>query len=266
MATRILMCPPDHFRVGYAINPWMEGNQSQVSPAEARAQWTALHDAIAARAEVTLIEPAEAYPDMVFTADAGTVSNGVAAVCRFYHPERQGERRLFRQWFNEQGLEVRELPEGASYEGGDAWLDPQEPWLWAGCGFRSSVEAHQLVGKFLDREVLSLKLVDPRFYHLDTCCSILTGGYVMYYPPAFSRDALALIESRVPAAKRIVVDDDDVLRFACNAVNIDDAVILNGASDGLKAQLAAAGFEVIEVPLGEFLKAGGSARCLTLKV
>ncbi|HET7308278.1 MAG TPA: arginine deiminase-related protein [Gammaproteobacteria bacterium] len=263
---KILMCPPDHFRIGYAINPWMEGNVSQVSRFEARAQWTALHDAIAARAEVALIEPAEDFPDMVFTADAGTVADGVAAASRFAHEERQGEARLFQQWFHSQGLEVHEVPAGLSYEGGDAWLDPVEPWLWAGCGFRSDAEAHRLVGEWLDREVLSLKLIDERFYHLDTCCSVLNRGYVMYYPPAFEDASRALLEARVPAARRIVVETEDVMQFACNAVNIDDTIIFNGASDGLKAKLAAAGFEAIEVPLGEFTKAGGSARCLTLKV
>lgn len=263
---RILMCPPDHFRIGYAINPWMEGNVSQVDADVARAQWSALRDAIAAYVEVTLIEPAEGSPDMVFTADAGTVSNGVAVAGRFAHPERQDEGPLFRQWFRAQGLDVHELPEGLPYEGGDVWLDPEEPWLWAGCGFRTSVEAHRLAAGWLDREALSLQLVDPRFYHLDTCCSILARGYVMYYPPAFAPEALALLEARVPKAKRIIVDDADVMRFACNAVNVDDAIIFNGGSDSLKSQLAAAGFKVIETPLGEFLKAGGSARCLTLKV
>jgi N-dimethylarginine dimethylaminohydrolase len=264
--TRILMCPPTHFRVGYAINPWMKANVGQVSKSRALAQWSALHDAIAARADVVLIEPDAAWPDMVFTADAGTVADGVAAAGRASHPERRGEGALFRGWFALQGLAVRELPEGLTYEGGDAWLDPVEPWLWAGCGFRTRAEAHGLVGEWLKREALSLKLVDSRFYHLDTCCSFLAGGYVMYYPPAFAPEALALLESRVPAAKRIVVGEDDVMRFACNAVNIDDTVILHAASGGLKEQLGAAGFEVIETRLGEFLKAGGSARCLTLKL
>lgn len=265
-ATRILMCPPDYFRVGYAINPWMEHNLSNVSRDEARAQWVALHDAIAARAEVALIEPVEDFPDMVFTADAGTVCDGTAVACRFYHEERQGEGRWFKRWFKEQGYEVHELPEGLSYEGGDVWLDHEEPWLWAGCGFRTSEAAHRLAGEWLDREVLSLKLTDPRFYHLDTCMSVLTRGYVMYYPSAFDAESRALIEARVPARKRIVVAEDDLMQFACNAVNIDDAVIFNSASDALQTALRNAGFEPVEAPLGEFLKAGGSARCLTLKL
>lgn len=265
-ATRILMCPPDHFHVDYAINPWMQANVDQVSQPLAREQWERLRSTIAERAEVVLIEPGRDFPDMVFTADAGTVCDGVAVACRFFHKERQGEGRLFKQWFRDQGLAVHELPEGMSYEGGDVWLDPVEPWLWAGCGFRSSAEAHRLAGEWLDREVLSLRLVDPRFYHLDTCLSVLTGGYVMYYPPAFEADARALIEARVPAARRIVVSEEDLMHFACNAVNIGDAVIFNRASDTFKATLAGAGFQPIEVPLGEFLKAGGSARCLTLKV
>lgn len=260
------MCPPDYFRVGYAINPWMENNLSKVSPDEARVQWEALHDAIAARAEVTLIEPVEDFPDMVFTADAGTVCSGTVVASRFFHEERQGEGRLFRRWFSERGFDVRELPEGLFYEGGDVWLDQHEPWLWAGHGFRTGVEAHRLAGEWLDREVLSLKLIDPRFYHLDTCMSVLARGYAMYYPPAFDADSRALIEARVPANRRIVVAEADQMDFACNAVNVDDTVIVNRASDDLKTRLRDAGFRPVEAPLGEFLKAGGSARCLTLKL
>lgn len=263
-ATRILMCPPDHYHIDYAINPWMERNTGEVSLELAREQWTALHDAIAARAEVTLIEPVEGSPDMVFTADAGAVCGGVAVACRFFHPERQREAGYFKRWFEEHDYDVHEPP--ASFEGGDAWIDPQQPWIWIGYGFRSSNAAHRRVGEWLNREVLSLKLVDPRFYHLDTCMSVLARGYVMYYPPAFDAESRQLIEARVPAAKRIVVAEDDVMNFACNAVNIEDTVIFNSASDTLKSTLAEAGFDPVEIPLGEFVKAGGSARCLTLKL
>lgn len=261
---RILMCPPDHFRLAYAINPWMEDVPSPISPAAAHRQWHGLRDAIAAHADVVLIDPEYRCPDMTFTADAGTVSNGVAVLSRYRHPERQVEEPFFQQWMETDGLDVRFLPDDVSYEGGDVILDPDEPWLWAGYGFRSAAEAHRIAGDLLDREVLPLALNDARFYHLDTCCSFLTGGYVVYYPPALTEDARELLKARVPASRRIVVDLEDALQFACNAVNIGDAVITNSASEALTAQLTAAGFDVIETPLGEFLKVGGSARCMTL--
>lgn len=263
---RILMCPPDYFRQDYAINPWMENNTSAVVPAEAREQWMRLYNAITEQAQVQLIEPQQPCADMVFAADAGVVSDGVAVLSNYRYPERQEEAAFYRQWFEINGYDVRPLPEGVFLEGGDVYLDPVEPRLWAGYGFRSTVEAHRLAGQHLEREVVSLELSDPRFYHLDTCCSFLSGGYVMYYPSALSGSALALIESRMPAKKRIVVDADDALQFACNAVNIDDVVFANSVSERLGSQLAAAGFRIVETPLAQFLNVGGSARCLTLKV
>jgi N-dimethylarginine dimethylaminohydrolase len=260
------MCPPDYFRIKYSINPWMKDNVSSISSEQARAQWLALHETVAERAEMALIDPAEDFPDMVFTADAGTICNRIVVACQFAHHERQGEARLFAQWFQDHDFDVRQLPQGMLYEGGDVLLDPEEPWLWAGYGYRSSLAAHRLAGEWLDREVLPLKLTDSRFYHVDTCFSVLSGGYVMYYPPAFDADSRALIEGRVPADKRIVIAADDAASFACNAVNVGDAVILNRASDHLKARLTAAGFEPIERPVGEFIKAGGAAKCLTLKL
>jgi N-dimethylarginine dimethylaminohydrolase len=186
---------------------------------------------------------------------------------RFLHPERQGEEPYFKQWFEEQGHTVHTLPDDLPFEGaGDALLDREGRWLWAGYGFRTELDAHGLVAEWFNIEVLSLHLMDERFYHLDTCFCPLTGGYLLYYPPAFDAYSNRLIEMRVPAAKRIAIDEADAVNFACNAVNINQTVIMNQASDELKARLAEAGFEVVETPLTEFLKAGGAAKCLTLRV
>jgi lysine-ketoglutarate reductase/saccharopine dehydrogenase-like protein (TIGR00300 family) len=153
------------------------------------------------------------------------------------------------------------------FEGaGDALLDREGRWLWAGYGFRSELDSHPYLAKWLDIEVLSLRLMDERFYHLDTCFCPLSNGYLLYYPPAFDAYSNRLIEMRVPEAKRIAIAEPDAVNFACNAVNIEDIVILNQASDDLKQRLTNAGFRVIETPLTEFLKAGGASKCLTLRV
>ena len=112
----------------------------------------------------------------------------------------------------------------------------------------------------------SLKLVDTRFYHLDTCFCPLEGGFLLYYPPAFDDDSRAEIERRVPAARRIAIAEEDALAFACNAVGIDSTVIVNRATPALARTLARDGFEVVQTPLSEFMKAGGSAKCLTLRL
>ena len=264
---RFLMCAPDHYDVDYVINPWMEGNIHKSSRDRAVDQWHKLFHVLKDNAIVDLVQPQKGVPDMVFTANAGLVLGDTVVLSRFFHKERQGEEPFFKQWFEDKGYTVHELPKDLPFEGaGDALLDREGRWLWAGYGFRSELDSHPYLAKWLDIEVLSLRLMDERFYHLDTCFCPLNGGYLLYYPPAFDSYSNRLIEMRVPSEKRIAIAEADAVNFACNAVNIDSIVVMNKASDELKARLNSAGFEVIETQLTEFLKAGGAAKCLTLRV
>ncbi|MBD1901289.1 TIGR00300 family protein [Trichocoleus sp. DQ-A3] len=264
---RFLMCAPDHYDVDYVINPWMEGNIHKSSRDRAVEQWQKLHYVLKDHAIVDLVAPQRGVPDMVFTANAGLVLGDTVVLSRFFHKERQGEEPYFKQWFEEKGYKVHELPKDLPFEGaGDALLDREGRWLWAGYGFRSELDSHPLLAKWLDIEVLSLRLMDERFYHLDTCFCPLSGGYLLYYPPAFDSYTNRLIEMRVAPEKRIAIEEADAVNFACNAVNIDHVVVMNKASEALKKRLADVGFQVIETPLTEFLKAGGAAKCLTLRV
>lgn len=266
-AIQFLMCAPDHYDVDYVINPWMEGNIHRSTKAQAQSQWQGLYQLIANHAEVVLVTPEKGWPDMVFTANAGLVLGDTVVLSRFFHPERQGEEPFFKAWFEQQGYTVYELPQDLPFEGaGDALLDREGRVLWAGYGFRTELDAHSYLTKWLDIEVLSLRLMDERFYHLDTCFCPLTDGYLLYYPAAFDAYSNRLIEMRVPAEKRIAVSEQDASNFACNAVNIDRLVILNRATESLRQALQAAGFDIKETPLTEFLKAGGAAKCLTLRV
>ncbi|MFP4103619.1 bifunctional arginine dihydrolase/ornithine cyclodeaminase [Coleofasciculus sp.] len=264
---RFLMCAPDHYDVDYVINPWMEGNIHKSSRDRAVEQWHKLHHVLKDHAIVDLVNPQQGWPDMVFTANAGLVLGKNVVLSRFLHKERQGEEPHFKQWFEQQGYTVYELPPELPFEGaGDALLDREGRWLWAGYGFRSELDSHPYLAKWLDIEVVSLRLTDERFYHLDTCFCPLTGGYLLYYPPAFDAYSNRLIEMRVAPEKRIALEEADAVNFACNAVNVDQVVVMNKVSDSLKQRLAEAGFRVIETPLTEFLKAGGAAKCLTLRV
>ncbi|MFN5515500.1 MAG: TIGR00300 family protein [Cyanobacteriota bacterium] len=264
---RILMCAPDHYDVDYVINPWMEGNIHKSSRERAVEQWQKLYYVIKERAMVELVEPAKGWPDMVFTANAGLVLGSNVVLSRFFHKERQGEEPYFKAWFEGNGFTVYELPPDLPFEGaGDALFDREGRWLWAGYGFRSELDSHPYIAEWLDTEVVSLRLIDERFYHLDTCFCPLSGGYLLYYPPAFDSYSNRLIEMRIPAEKRIIVAEPDAVKFACNAVNINQTVIMNQVSQDLKDRLGAVGFEVVETPLSEFLKAGGAAKCLTLRV
>jgi lysine-ketoglutarate reductase/saccharopine dehydrogenase-like protein (TIGR00300 family) len=264
---RFLMCPPDHYDVDYVINPWMEGNIHKSSRDRAVEQWQGLHQILKQHAIVDLVPPEKGWPDLVFTANAGLVLGDNVVLSRFLHKERQGEEPFFKQWFEANGYIVNELPKDLPFEGaGDALLDREGRWLWAGYGFRSELDSHPYLAKWLDIEVLSLRLIDERFYHLDTCFCPLANGYLLYYPGAFDSYSNRLIEMRVAAEKRIAIAEADAVNFACNAVNVDSIVIMNKTSDALKTRLAGVGFQVLETPLTEFLKAGGAAKCLTLRV
>jgi lysine-ketoglutarate reductase/saccharopine dehydrogenase-like protein (TIGR00300 family) len=267
MNTRYLMCPPDHFSVDYTINPWMENNLHQSTIDHAQFQWQNLYHTLQQFSQIDLLKPQPGLPDLVFTANAGLIFRDRAIVSRFQYSERQGEAPIFKEWFQAQGYNVSEMPEDIHFEGaGDALFDRTQAILWAGYGFRSDFRSHLLLSQWLDIEVLSLRLVEPHFYHLDTCFCPLTDGYLLYYPAAFDENSNHIIESRIPPEKRIIVSEGDAYQFACNAIEFSKTILLNRASDRLKQELRDAHFNPIEIPLSEFLKSGGSAKCLTLEL
>ncbi len=261
------MCAPAHYGVEYVINPWMAGNIRRVNHEAAILEWERLRGTIEELAEVELAEPVQGLPDMVFTANGGLIVEKKAVLSRFAYRERQGEMEHFRQWFERAGFEVIELAGDVPFEGeGDALLDNERGLIWVGYGMRTDLGAHPALAEALEMRVVSLRLADERFYHLDTCLCPLERGYVMYFPRAFDADSLLQIEQLVPAEKRITVGNDDAAAFACNAINIRDYLIVNKVGKELGERLTEAGFKVIETPLGEFMKAGGAAKCLVLRL
>ncbi|MBI4421225.1 MAG: hypothetical protein HY560_10395 [Gemmatimonadetes bacterium] len=261
--TRILVCPPDHFRIDYEINPWMH-QSNVVDPARARVQWQRLTETLE-RLGVTLerMEPVPGLPDMVFTANAGVVVDGCAVPSRFRHPERQREQTYFEAWFRDHGYRLAFLEDGVYFEGAGDLLGVPDLWL-GGYRQRSDIRAYTAVSALLEREIIPVELVDPRFYHLDTCFCPLTGGEVLYYPYAFDGYARAVIAERLGEDRRLAVPEPDALRFACNAVSVGRAVVLPSGCDRTNELLGAHGYEPVPLPLDEFMKAGGSAKCLTL--
>jgi N-dimethylarginine dimethylaminohydrolase len=262
-----LMCKPTHFGVSYVINPWMQGNIDRTSPVRATTQWRDLLTAIAGHARVELVHPEPGLPDMVFTANAGFVLDDVCVVSRFRHPERQGEEPHFERWFRSRRFSVLTMPPDLPFEGaGDALLDRGAARIWAAWGHRSARASHDVLRKRLGVETISLRLVDPRFYHLDTCFCPLDGGYVMYYPPAFDAESNRTIERLVRSDLRVAIDEADALYFACNAINAGNTIIMNRCGSALRQRLQSIGFALVETELTEFLKAGGAAKCLTLRL
>lgn len=258
----LLMVAPQYYEVVYEINPWMSRTRQADQPLAA-AQWEGLRRVLTEEmgAEVHLAPPVSGLPDMVFTANAGLVHGKRVVLSNFRHPERQGEAAHFRQWFAAHGYEVELLSEGYFFEGeGDALFVGDT--LFSGYRFRTQVRAHQQVAELLGRRVLSLELTDPHFYHLDTCFCPLDAETVAYYPPAFDEYARRVIEANVP--RRLEVTPEEAARFACNAVVLGRHVALNTGCPQFEAALRDWGFHPHLTPLDEFLKAGGSAKCLTL--
>ena len=260
---RILMCPPDHYGIEYEINPWMDTRVGS-DPAESSRQWLALRDTLAdLGVTIEEMEPVAGLPDLVFTANAGLVYEDLFLSSRFRHGVRQGETPRFEAWFGEHGFRVESLPLGQNFEGaGDALFCGET--LFAGYRFRSDARSHLWLGERLGVEVLPLELVDPRYYHLDTCFCPLTDGAAIYYPGAFDDYGRSVLSSRIP--ELIAVEADEAVSFSCNAVVVGRSVVLNDGSPRLARDLIRSGYEVRPLRLTEFIKAGGSAKCLTIRL
>ena len=264
---RILMCPPDYFGISYVINPWMEANREYLRPDEATRQWNAFKDRLAAEADVEMLPPMPNLPDLAFISNAGLVLGDTVILSQFRYLERQREEEHCQAFFKKLRYEIIRMPEGVFFEGaGDALFDRGAARIWLGHGFRTALDAAGFLSDRLQIDVLPLRLVDERFYHLDTCFAPLAGGYLIYYPKAFDAHSRHLIEETIPAEKRYAVDEPDATRFACNALDIGTKVFLNDCSEEMEKQLAEWGFEVNRVPLGEFVLVGAGARCLCLRL
>jgi len=274
---RLLMCPPDHFGVRYAINPWMDPpswtRNDQALTAASHHEWRTLRDTLVGLgASIELVPPAASVPDLVFTANAAVVLDRKALLARFRHPERQKEEVHFETTFRalqRRGLidRIDKLPDEVVLEGaGDCVWDVRRNQFWLGYGRRSDAAAEQIVKEAFDVEVVALELANPRFYHMDTALCPLSRGEVMFVPVAFTKKGRATIYDHVNACQRIVVDVEDACQLAANAVRIGDTLVMSSCGDRLRSDLTKRGYHVVTTPLCSFLRSGGSAFCLTLRL
>jgi N-dimethylarginine dimethylaminohydrolase len=258
---RYLMCPPTYFAVDYAINPWMDP-AAPVDVARAVAQWTALRDTYTRLGHrVELIDPLPGLPDMVFAANGATVVDGVVYGAQFRFPERAPEAPAYLSWFARAGFEVHAAKEVNEGEGD---LLTAGRYLLAGMGFRTEHAAHLEAQEIFGRPVISLQLVDPRYYHLDTALCVLDADTIAYYPRAFSEGSQRVLRQLFPDAIRAGAADAAVLGL--NAVSDGRRVVLPAQASGLIGQLADRGYLPVPVDLSELRKAGGGPKCATLEV
>lgn len=272
-----MMSSPRHFEVSYRINPWMEPSQWSVSAQrlgeDALRGWgelKATYERLGAH--VSTQPPVRGLPDMVFTANAAVVLDRKVLLARFLCPERQGEEGHNRAFFEDLRMrgqvdEIIEPPPGLYFEGaGDAIWDARRRIIWTGYGQRSSRAMHSVIESLYGVPTVPLELVDPRFYHLDTCFCVLSGGEVLWYPAAFSNEAAEAIRRVAGEDKLIEATDEDAMHLGVNSVCLGRDVVMCHASEATRAALAARGYTVHVVPLDSFNRSGGAAYCLTLRL
>ena len=259
----ILMCPPDHYGIEYEINPWMN-RERQTDHAVAVQQWEGLSAILKEEgAKISLVDPIKGLPDLVFTANAAVIYHGQAVIAQFRHSQRQGEQPYYQSRLESLGFDVVAPPENLYFEGaGDALFCGDT--LFAGYLTRSDASGHQKIGEGLGVRVIPLELVDPYYYHLDTCCCPLADGVAIYFPGAFDEYGRKVLAEHVPHL--IEVAEEEAKHFACNAVVVGKTVVTNAGCPKLHQSLRDHGYNPRETPLGEFVKAGGSAKCLTLRL
>ena len=255
------MCRPTCFDVTYDINPWMSGQIGQVDKALAVQQWDTLVESLSRHSVINLVDGAANVPDLVFTANAGFIHKNIAILSKFANKERQPEEAIFKKWFESKEYNV--IQPTLNYEGEGDHLVDTEGRHWIGSGFRTDAKVAGELTDIIGTPVTALELVDPRWYHLDTCFCPLPNGEIMWYPGAFSTSSQDLINRSF--RRYIDVYEEEALQFCCNCVCIGNDLFLPKTEDAA-TELIMKNYDIHEFDLSEFLKAGGAAKCLVLEL
>lgn len=259
------MSKPDNYKIAYEINPWMN-IESKVNHRNAFDQWEHLTQCIKeCSIQVELIDSVEGLPDMVFTANAALIINNTAYLSNFRYPERKPERVYNQQWFLDHRIKIDNyaMDNHLNFEGeGDALLVGPDK-LFAGYGFRSDRAYYRYLEDTLGIKIIYCELVNPHFYHLDTCFCPIDSSTAIWWPQAFSKASQELIQQEIDV---IDVPEREALQFCCNAIVSDKNIIMPIGCSVLKEQLEKRGFNVLCCDMSEFIKAGGACKCLCLKI
>ena len=258
---KLLLCSPEYYGIEYEINPWMSRARGAESVL-AQKQWSGLHATLSKLdCKVELILPQPKLPDMVFTANAGLMVGRQFIPSNFRHKERAGEAPHFARWMEKEGYQISWLPKEYFFEGeGDALFAGDT--LFCGYKFRSDIKSHRAVAEMLACLAVSVELVDPRFYHLDTCFCPLPDGAAVWFPAAFDEYGQKAIREHV--SELVDVAPEEATHFCCNAIVIDREIVLPEGAPRLVGALTERGYRCHELPMSEFLKAGGACKCLTM--
>jgi N-dimethylarginine dimethylaminohydrolase len=263
MTKNILMCSPKYFDIEYEINPWMKLSD-QPSELTAEEQWQKLYQIYTNRLgwNVEIIDPVQHLPDMVFATDCCLMIDGKIMLSRFKYPERQPESEQYRQWFIANGFTNIKQSTNIFEGGGDTMVCGQK--IIAGYGFRSEKSSHDELEAFFSREVISIKNINPYFYHLDTSLAVLSDDTIAFYPGAIDEESQNLLRSKIPNCIEATLEEAQ--GFGLNAVSDGKTIITSDANQSLLDKYRQAGFEIIDTPILEFRKSGGGVKCLTLEL
>ncbi|HEY3014563.1 MAG TPA: arginine deiminase-related protein [Nocardioides sp.] len=262
-----VMVRPDHFRVDYVINPYMD-RSVQPDRLRAREQWYALVAALEAQdALVDVIEQRPDAPDMVYAMNLGLPmvrEDGTRHVVLSHmrYAERRMETESAVRWFGDRGWNTSYAGRegiGAHFEAGDAfaWGDA----LVVGYGPRTEELGLKTLAVDLGVRVRGLRITHPGMYHLDLAFCPLDETRAMVCPAALDAPSAEALLALVP--EPLVLSEEEALTFCANSIVIDRTILMPACPDRVRAQLEAWGFEIVLVDVSEFHKGGGSIRCLT---
>lgn len=266
----VVMADPAHFDVLYVINPHMEGWVGRVDRALARRQWETLR-ATYARLGLTVhvVDAAPGLPDLVFTANQSfpfVRPDGAPSVVlsRMRSPHRAAEPGVLEGFYEGLGIPTQRLDGDGLLEGmGDLRWHPGHRLLYGGWGFRTDRATYDALVAVVEAPVVALRLVDARFYHLDTCLCPLTNDSALYVPEAFDDAGRALLAACFP--RLLPIPLEEATRFAANGCSPDGRhLLLQAGNPRTEAAARAAGLEPIPLDTSEFMKSGGSVFCMTL--
>jgi len=257
----VLMCRPEHFTVSYRINPWMHPELPTDTSLAVR-QWEVLYQTyLDLGFDVQLVDPIPGLPDMVYAANGGFVIDNIAYGASFTHPERQPEGPAYMDWFASAGFDVR-APQNINEGEGDFLLVGDV--ILAGTGFRSASRSHEEIAEIFGREVVTLTLVNPSFYHLDTAIAVLDSSNIAYLESAFDEPSLGILRERFPDA--IIATEEDAAVLGLNAYSDGYNVVIASRAQDFERQLRERGYNPIGVDLSELLLGGGGVKCCTLEL
>lgn len=260
--SRLLLCRPAFYNVEYQINPWMDVHKTpdKILAAE---EWNTLHHTLLRLgAWVEYADQPQGLPDMVFTANAGLINDKTVVLSRFRYLERQGEEPLFKAAFERLGFRVVLITDGCFEGEGDALFCGDT--LIGGTGFRSDAKAYDEIKTLLNlKNVKTVELVDPRFYHLDTCYCPVSKDLAFAYPGAFTTQGFKTLES---VSEVIKVSEHEAQKFVCNSVVLGKEIVMPQGGNQIVSELTRRGYTVHQLEMSQFMKAGGASKCLCIEL